>query len=580
MYFNPICNLTTGAMGIPGFVSFIMKHFSRWQPPSGGGKSRVIVDGSNVCFSLYRENHTWCLGGEYKQFSHTIEEFVCQLRADFDNPIVILDGARCDQTKMETRRQRRIQSMRVIDKMQRRGEWDPKRKEIKGSAPLMIIHVFLAVLKSMNVEFYFADGEGDREIAALANHHKCPVLASDSDFFIYNLTFGFIHFERYRNIETRNESRYFVTEFQRQFSLQEHDLCLLVPLIAGNDFIRCQYASHQFRFLESLAKYKSCEDYITSSDNTWPSCTLENHREIKKQYCDMTLPESYLGGSFKHPAFDKLPKWVSVKVKEGCFPTHLVQAYHNRVSLLPQVVEVIREKSAWLASKDIRQHLYGIMGLSEYKTEVIRKDSRPDLIETVIFPRKTTPPVSIAEIETMENEKRQDLVLTVLKCQKDAKFLTLSEELKLPIAATFYWYQKLTCPASMAKRSYLVKSLLLGFLACSDEIQTSIQPLEPVTPATKSAHLTALHAFAEWQCVYSDAMALNRLAREPFLTTSPARLYSGEVTMYYAFVSERKENWLDDFIFKYSEEWALFNKLLYLVTGRDEEGIKRRKTCS
>ena len=72
-------------------IAFIKEHFSHWQPPSGGDKSRVIVDGNNVCFTLYKENHTWCLGGEYKQFSHTVEWFVCQLWADFKNQVVVMD---------------------------------------------------------------------------------------------------------------------------------------------------------------------------------------------------------------------------------------------------------------------------------------------------------------------------------------------------------------------------------------------------------------------------------------------------------------------------------------------------------
>ena len=569
-------------MGIGGLEIFIKTYFSHWQPPCGADKSCVIVDGNNVCYSLYNKNHTRCLGGEYKRFSHTVEEFVCKLQADFESPVFVLDGASCDQDKMTKRRQRRTESMIAMGEIQCKEEWDPKDKEHKGSVPFMIIPVFVAVLKSMNIYLHFADGEGDREIAALANHHKCPVLSSDSDFFIYRLEGGFIHFDRYCHPETKNNSLYFVKDFQRQFSLPKYELCLLIPLIAGNDFIHSQHHFDYFRFFDKniLANYKSCEQFISySRDNWWSrsTCTVQNLQKVKRQYCDMTLPVS-------NPDLRPFPQWVAAKVKEGCFPTHLVQVYQNQVSLLPRVVEVICERSAWLASREIRQYIYGIMGLStrEEITEIIRKDSYPELIDDPIPPKQL---VSIHKIETMENEKRQDLVLEILKCHVtseddiEQKFCALSEELKLPIAATFYWYQKLTCPASMAKRSYLVKSLLLGFLACSDEIQTSIQPLEPVTPATKSAHLTALHAFAEWQCVYSDAMALNRLAREPFLTTSPARLYSGEVTMYYAFISEQKENWLADFISKDSKEWELFNNLLYLVTGCDENRREGRHVC-
>ncbi len=123
----------------------------------------------------------------------------------------------------------------------------------------------------------------------------------------------------------------------------------------------------------------------------------------------------------------------------------------------------------------------------------------------------------------------------------------------------------------------LVKSLLLSFLVCSSCGKLKTEKLPQVT----SHHLTALHAFAQWQCVYHDAMSLNYLSREPFPTTSPACLYTGEVAMYYALISMEKEKWLDDiFIAKDSVEWRLFNKFLYLVTGQDEEGRKGKHGIS
>jgi hypothetical protein len=90
-----------------------------------------------------------------------------------------------------------------------------------------------------------------------------------------------------------------------------------------------------------------------------------------------------------------------------------------------------------------------------------------------------------------------------------------------------------------------------------------------VTINTKEAHLEALHVFAKWQCVYSDALALNDVARQPFQATGPSHLYSGEVAMHYATTVDLKG---DRSIV--GESWELYNTFLYLVTGCDEEGKK------
>ena len=52
------------------------------------------------------------------------------------------------------------------------------------------------------------------------------------------------------------------------------------------------------------------------------------------------------------------------------------------------------------------------------------------------------------------------------------------------------------------------------------------------------------------------------------MTTSPGSLFSGKIAMYYAQSSDDK---IDNDIME-CNAWDLFNKFLYLVTGRDEEG--------
>lgn len=56
--------------------------------------------------------------------------------------------------------------------------------------------MFVEVLEALGIEYHVAAGDSEKEIAALANHHRCPVLGTDSDYFMFNLEYGFIHFEQ------------------------------------------------------------------------------------------------------------------------------------------------------------------------------------------------------------------------------------------------------------------------------------------------------------------------------------------------------------------------------------------------
>ena len=562
-------------MGIPEYTSFLYKKYN-WRTLYDCGQ--VIIDGNNVCNRIYQDNHTWLLGGEYAKFHDTVKDFFT--KRFYIKPIVVFDGIDCSDLKEQTQRQRRIDGLQLMRNVQKFNPWqDPNAKD-KYAAPLHIVAVFKDVLRELDIEFHVSDGEADRAIAALANHYKCPVLASDSDFFIFELKHGFIHFDRFLNKNYHDEDEgvmccYSVSDFQKQFHLHQHELCLLIPLIHGNDFVPSSTKIKNYEhFLGTIAKYKSCDEYINSSDipaGCTPESLSKNLDIVRSFYCDLD-PAPYLpGGSITNPVFDALPKWVLPSMKEGDFTPHLLMVYHKRVHFLPRVVEIILDEAAWKVSGEIRQFLYGFLGISpaEKIVEIGRKDSRPMLSDDPVSPKNLNPPVSIQDIERMETRQRFDIVLAVLKCHKISEedieewFITLGEEWKLPIAATFYWYRKIE---HARDKEDLVKGLLLCFLACSKVIEYNSPPAKPW-----SVH--RLHMFAKWQCVYYDAVSLNCLVGEPFETTSPAFLFSGEAATHFVSIAHKDPS-LESVLRRDSDERKLFNTLLYLATGCDLEGRK------
>ena len=559
-------------MGIPGLTRFMKKKFLGWDHVDLKALDCVIIDGSNVCCTLYQLYHSWGLGGDHAEFYHTVYKFFSD--ANFKKPIVVFDGI-CGEDKARKLRQRRRLSIQELRDVQNEVDWDPNKLTCTSTLPHLIFPVFIEVLKARGIEFHEADGEADGEIAALANYHKCPVLASDSDYFLFNLEYGFVHFDHYcKNLEAK--LFYKLSEFKKQYSLKQYELLLVIPSIFGNDYLET-YKKHTLEDYEKvftqLAKYDTCEQYFKSGK---VAITKETYLAQKERYSNIQLPKFASRKTNITQDPPGLPEWVRLALKQREFPAYLLLAHNKRTYILPRMVESIQHDSAWKASRGIRQYLYGFMGIAEV-TECLRGDRVPKLVTEVVQSKSLTEPVSVKDSFFLEKdtEKLADLVFCILKCHKISPedqrdiFDTLPDQWKLPIAATFYWYRILDNPPS--KRRF-VKALLLSFLVCSEEIPDRANPLPMVTIDTKAAHLEALHALAKWLCVYSSALALNDVARQPFRAVSPSCLYSGEVAMRYAIVESpaRDRHIVEE------KPWELYNRFLYLVTGIDEEGRKGR----
>ncbi len=139
-------------------------------------------------------------------------------------------------------------------------------------------------------------------------------------------------------------------------------------------------------------------------------------------------------------------------------------------------------------------------------------------------------------------------MLTVLKCKKLPEslwsdLLQLRPELILPVAATFYWYN-----SSHYSCKEKVKALLFYFTEDKSCHRS---------PPRVQLNLETVHAFSEWQSVYSDALALNYMLRSPFHATNPAMLYSGENVLYYA-------SWNSDL--RYPDQKKMFEIITYAKT--------------
>lgn len=198
--------------------------------------------------SLILKNNVYCyhlwadldqnLGGEYVAFEEVIENFIASLRTCGISPLIVLDGGQDVSGK-------KLQTLdgRAKDRIQRANQ-----AAVEGSQeqilPLLASLVFKQTLVKLEVPMAVCYEEADHEIAALANEWNCPVLSSDSDFYIFDIPAGMLplpHFQ-WRVLEQRKTKSfipcktYRTSSFCSFFGIQKQLLPTFAAL-AGNDFV-------------------------------------------------------------------------------------------------------------------------------------------------------------------------------------------------------------------------------------------------------------------------------------------------------------------------------------------------------
>lgn len=561
-----------GGLRLP-LTRFMNESFTKWLSVNLNDLERLVIDGDSLCACLYKKHHGWARGGDYLGFHSTVREFFSEILFTEVQILVIFSGI--EKEHLGGVGTRHIDNTQVNETLRRaQGQIGWRTFDEIRIVPLMVTKVFVDVVRSLGIQVRVADGEGTKEVAAFANYYKCPVVADDPNFFLFELDYGYVPIEKLSTL-IANGLLYQFREFQSQFRLKDPKSRLIIPALYGTDF---KGDTDLQNTLQLISSHETCDAYL---DKKADVDVRKNFEAAVKFYYDLPLP---LDRDPQSPVlsgiFEGLPEWVNRRYRLGCFEPQLLNARVNNTCVLCTVIEDIRRESAWLASRSVRQFLYGFMGVPAVAQvrELIRAKSSPEVTEVHVSPSFFDPPRTLEDFADMDKKTRANIVLTVLKCcvisPDDIKqvFNTLSAEWKLPIAATLYWYH--ACDNPSAQR-HLVKSLLLSFLVCSGEMKLKKTPsLEQLTRDTKQDYLSALHAFAQWQCVYRDAMALNCLVREPFPTTSPAFLFSGRLAMYYASFAHKNQN-VDDVVMAHgpaSDLWMLYNQFLYLVTGCDGKG--------
>ncbi|XP_072023210.1 single-strand DNA endonuclease ASTE1-like [Amphiura filiformis] len=231
-------------MGVKGLTSFIEQQHSlllEYQLHD----ARVIIDGYGCMFYLYSAHldhgHH---GGEYDAYEDKCRLFFTNLHKCNITPYVVFDGAYdLDDKKLSTLRSR------CEDRIKFAGNIADGRSGYL--LPVLCEHVLKKVMNDLSVPSVVCDFEADHEIAALANAWNCPVLGRDSDFFVMDITGGYLPLEmldwnhvRKKSAKSKADDRtaiftaakYTLTKFCKRFNVKK-ELIPLLATITGNDYV-------------------------------------------------------------------------------------------------------------------------------------------------------------------------------------------------------------------------------------------------------------------------------------------------------------------------------------------------------
>lgn len=220
-----------GIHGLTTFVDSLDKVFSNQKLRD----CNLLIDGYGVLHFLNYKLQIPCeFGGNYNDLYFCLDQFLNSLKACKICAYFIFDGARDpNESKSLKRAKQRLNSINAR-----------KNGSIQQVLPICSYMILVELLKVHEIKYYQCNFEADYEIAVLANNlFKCPVLSNDSDYYIYNLKYGYIPIDKLDfelNTDENDGGNYMISKlykievFCQKFKIETP--CIM-PIFAGKILI-------------------------------------------------------------------------------------------------------------------------------------------------------------------------------------------------------------------------------------------------------------------------------------------------------------------------------------------------------
>ena len=548
-------------MGIKGLTGFISEYFDQWQSltlveatSSCGGK--LIVDGNSLGWGLLKWEG-FCkvdcsYGGPLLQFKEAVEHVFGLFKEEGISPIVVMDGVDYDGKKFAVQLARRQQRIHPISNFRE---------------PMFLVlfrEVFTATLGRLNVPLYVADGDADETIAKLANHYSYPVLSHDSDYFIFNLSKGYIPLDKLDlNTKPIQVKVYCRTAFSEQFGFKDTSLCYAIPVIFGNDFLPksqpwkesverlCGVVVDDNVFIREGVKMVCeflAEKYISFEEYKTVKCKEKEKAEacikVQELYSVReTLNIEYLkdpsSSVLRHHSGSELPGWLLDSYRNGFIPPYIIQATVCKRTILPVMIDDIESETSTLPSKQIRQCLYALLDCNEV-TEYVRVGEKlvPQSLTCKRYIRDMRIP-SVLVAQTID----PSLFFAIFGCARATLEHSLGrhyERWMLYSIVTIYWAKH-----AAGNINHMARALIACSVLCYSDSQAAMQRYTDARlDLSRSKCKKAIHSFSQWQYVYHCALVLVGLGLlRSVKPLPPEKLYNDTLALHLA--CECKEPLID-----------------------------------
>jgi hypothetical protein len=242
----------------------------------------ILIDGYSLLHKI--NNGIFCLssthGGNYDEIAAKLENLFRIFDKCHIKPVFLFDGGKAkDDRKFQTslkRAKSKISDTILLNNSCTHNSKNNKNKKLGSKIsldsfinsgvfrvlnnllPILAYKTLFNMIEKFNYEAYQCYFEADYDLAILANEYlKCPLLSSDSDFFIYDLKYGYIPIDYFDihaqcSDEEENESYFleaklyhidkFIDYFNRNLcdygtlSLKK-ELLSVFALLCGNDYV-------------------------------------------------------------------------------------------------------------------------------------------------------------------------------------------------------------------------------------------------------------------------------------------------------------------------------------------------------
>lgn len=202
----------------------------------------------------------------------------------------------------------------------------------KHLLPINAIYTLLELLEKHQILYYQCKTEADYELAYWANNLlRCPLLSNDSDFYIYNLQYGYIPIENLeidlKEAKHENTSYkylrcklYTIEKFCSYFKFENKTVLPVFAVLCGNDYI-------------DSAVFKSFLATFVNDNNN-----LSNNRKRGKEFKKLQKKLHNLNKNFAF--YKKILQWLSrFESKEECMEVILRFIKKEQHEYINSVVE-------------------------------------------------------------------------------------------------------------------------------------------------------------------------------------------------------------------------------------------------